>query len=154
MEISEEYPIEVRTHTALHILKGAVRKVLGAKWTASVWVSQNKGRLTVKFNRKPTPEELEQIEQLANEKIKENAEIKIHELPRDEAERKWGDEIYDLFPIPEHVKTLKVLEIEDWNLNACKEPHTKTTGEVGEIKIQKIKFRRAKELLEITFVVE
>ncbi len=144
----------MRTHTALHVLKGAVRKVLGAKWTASVWVSQNKGRLTVKFDRKPTEEELKKIEELANRKIEENVEIKIHELPRDEAEKRWGDEIYDLFPIPEHVKTLKILEIENWNINACKEQHTKTTGEVGKIKLQKVRFRKAKELLEITFAIE
>jgi len=87
--------------------------VLGAKWTASVWVSQNKGRLTVKFDRKPTEDELRKIEELANKKVEENAEIKIHELAREEAEKKWGDEIYDLFPIPEHVKTLKILEIEN-----------------------------------------
>jgi len=148
-----EYPIEVRTHTALHILKGAVRKVLGAKWTASVFVTGNKGRLTVQYDRKPTPEELQKIEELANEKIKENAEIKIHVLSRDEAEKRWGDEIYDLFPIPEHIKELSVLEIENWNLNACKEHHTKTTGEVGEIKLTKVRFRNAKKLLELSFIV-
>ncbi|MDK2869043.1 MAG: alanyl-tRNA synthetase [Pyrococcus sp.] len=62
--------IEVRTHTALHVLKGAVVKVLGkdAKWTAGVYVNGNHGRLTVKFNRKPTQEEIREIERLANEK--------------------------------------------------------------------------------------
>ena len=148
-----DYPIEVRTHTALHVLKGAVRKVLGAKWTASVHVSGNKGRLTVQYDRKPTPEEIKKIEELANEKVRENVEIKIHEISRDEAEKRWGDEIYDLFPLPEHIKELSVLEIENWNLNACKEPHTKTTGEVGQIKITKIRFRNSKKLLEISFKV-
>jgi alanyl-tRNA synthetase len=40
-------PVEVRTHTALHVVKGAVVKVLGreAKWTASVYVNGNHGRL-------------------------------------------------------------------------------------------------------------
>jgi len=152
--VGTDYPIEVKTHTALHILKGAVRKVLGAKWTASVWVMGNKGKLTVQFDRKPTKEEIQTIEDLANKKIEENVEIKIHELPREEAEKRWGDEMYDLFPIPESVKVLKVLEIEDWNLNACKEQHTKTTGEVGKIKITKIKFRATKKLLEISFEIE
>lgn len=62
--------IEVRTHTALHIIKGAVRKVLGAKWTASTYVKDNHGRLTVKFDRKPTEDEIEEVFKLANEKLK------------------------------------------------------------------------------------
>jgi alanyl-tRNA synthetase len=43
------YSPGVRAHTALHILKGAVVKVLGdsALWTASTSVSGGHGRLTV-----------------------------------------------------------------------------------------------------------
>ena len=35
--------VEVRTHTALHVVKGAVVKVLGAKWTAGVYVKGSHG---------------------------------------------------------------------------------------------------------------
>ena len=146
---------EVRTHTALHVVKGAVVKVLGegAKWTASVYVDGNHGRLTIKFDRKPTPEEIAEIERLANEKVREDAPIKVYKLSRDEAEERFGEDMYDLFPVPEGVKTLKVVVIEGWNVNACNKEHTKTTGEIGEIKIRKVRFRRSKELLEISFDV-
>jgi len=145
--------VEVKTHTALHVVKGAVVKVLGAKWTASVYTNGNHGRLTVKFNRKPTNEEINEIERLANEKVKENVPIKVYELPRGEAERRFGDEMYDLFPIPPEIKTLRVVVIDGWNINACNKEHTKTTGEIGEIKIRKVRFRKSKELLEISFDV-
>ncbi len=145
---------DIRTHTALHILKGAVVKVLNAKWTASVYVNGSHGRLTVKYNRKPSEEEIREIEHLANEKIRENAPIKVYTLPRKEAERLFGEEMYDLFPVPESIKVLKVVEIGGWNVNACNKEHTKTTGEVGSIKIRKTRFRRSKELLEISFDVE
>ncbi|ASJ07605.1 alanyl-tRNA editing protein [Thermococcus pacificus] len=149
------FPIEVRTHTALHVVKGAVVKVLGegAKWTASTYVKGSRGVLTVKFDRKPTPEEIAEIERLANEKVKEDVPIRVYELPREEAEEHFGEDVYDLFPIPPEVKTLKVVVIEGWNVNACKEEHTRTTGEMGEIKIRKVRFRRSKELLEISFDV-
>ncbi|NJF25241.1 alanyl-tRNA editing protein [Thermococcus sp. Bubb.Bath] len=149
------FSIEVRTHTALHVVKGAVVKVLGeeAKWTASVYVNENHGRLTVKFNRKPTPEEISEIERLANEKVKENVPIEVYELPREEAESRFGEEMYDLFPIPPEVRTLKVVVIEGWNVNACNKEHTRTTGEVGKIKIRKVRFRKSKGLLEISFDV-
>ncbi|MDK2869044.1 MAG: alanyl-tRNA synthetase [Pyrococcus sp.] len=65
----------------------------------------------------------------------------------------FGEDMYDLFPVPEHVKTLKVVVIEDWNVNACNKEHTKTTGEIGEIKIRKVRFRKYKELPEISFDV-
>jgi len=57
--------VEARTHTALHVLKGAVVRVLGAEWTAGVSVDGSHGRLTVQFDRKPTEEELAEIEELA-----------------------------------------------------------------------------------------
>ena len=79
---------EVRTHTALHIIKGAIVKVLGedAKWSTSANVNGLHGRIAVEFNRKPTDEEIASIERLANEKIEENAVIETHELSRKNAE--------------------------------------------------------------------
>jgi len=148
-------PVEVRTHTALHVVKGAVVKVLGegAKWTASTYVKGNRGVLTVKFERKPAPEEIAEIEHLANEKVREDVPIQVYELPREEAEKRFGEDMYDLFPIPPEVKTLKVVVIDGWNVNACNKEHTRTTGEIGEIKIRKARFRRSKGLLEISFDV-
>jgi len=147
--------MEARTHTALHVVKGAVVKVLGekSKWTASTYVKGNHGVLVVKFDRKPTPEEVREIERLANEKVKENVPILVYELPREEAEERFGEDMYDLFPIPQDVRTLKVVVIENWNVNACNKEHTSRTGEIGEIKIRKVRFRRNKELLEISFDV-
>ncbi|MEM4700062.1 MAG: alanyl-tRNA editing protein [Candidatus Nezhaarchaeales archaeon] len=147
-------PDEVRAHTALHVVKGAVVKVLGAKWTASVYVSGRHGRLTVKFDRKPSDEEVRMIEELANRKVEEDAPVKVYVLPREEAERRFGDEMYDLFPVPEHVRELSVVVIEGWNVNACNKQHTATTGQVGRIKLERPRFRPSKGLLEIPFNVE
>ncbi len=161
MSLYDEYPDEVRTHTALHVLKGAVVKVLGsdAKWTASTYVSGKHGRLTVKFNRKPTQEEIKAIEELANKKIEEDLRIEVRVLPRDEAEKIYGDEIYDLFPIPQHVKELSIVIVYDidgsiWNINACNKQHTKSTRYIGRIRIDKVRFRPTKQLLEIPFNIE
>jgi len=146
-------PVEVRTHSALHVLKGAVRKVLGAKWTAGVYVAGNHGRLTVQFDRKPTDEEIRRIEELSNSKIKENVVVNVYAMPRGDAEAKYGDEIYDLFPLPAHISELSILVIEGWNINACNKPHVERTGEIGSIKMEKARFRPAKNLLEISFDV-
>ena len=153
MAEGEAPTIETRTHTALHVLKGAVQRVLGAKWTASVYVKGSRGCLVVKYNRKPSREEMERVEAEANGKIEEDAPIEELEMTREEAERRWGDAIYDLFPIPDGVERLKILHIEGWNVNACRERHTKTTGEIGRLRIRKFRYRPSRELLEISFEI-
>jgi len=145
--------IEVRTHTALHVLKGAVQKVLGAEWTAGVYEKGHHGRLTVRFDRKPTDEELTQIEKEANIKMREDALIEELELDRAEAEKRWGDAIYDLFPLPPSITKIQILHINNWNVNACNRTHTKTTGEIGSLRIVKTRYRPSKQLLEISFEI-
>jgi len=145
------YPLEVRTHTALHVMKGAVVHVLGAQWTAGVFVDGAHGRLTVKTGRKPSDEEILQMEREANLKVNENVEIRQLELDRVEAENTFGSFLYDLFPVPAHVSRLRIVEIPGWNVNACKEEHTPRTGDVGPIRIDRIRYRQQKELLEISF---
>jgi alanyl-tRNA synthetase len=143
--------LEVRTHTALHVLKGAVVKVLGAKWTAGVNVNGSHGRLTVQLDRKPTAEEMNRVEELANEKIREDALIEEFTMERAEAEKRWGDEIYDLFPLPASIRRLKVFYLPGWNVNACNKEHTRTTGEIGSLKIRKTRYRTNRQQLEISF---
>lgn len=145
--------IEVRTHTALHVLKGAVQRVLGAKWTAGVHVEGSHGRLTVQIDRKPTDDEIALVEEEANRKIMEDAPVEELEMDKAEAEERFGDAIYDLFPVPSSVKRLKILYIKDWNVNACKEKHTRSTGEIGCIRLVKVRYRPSKGLLEISFDV-
>jgi len=145
--------IEVKTHTALHVVKGATQKVLGAKLTTGVYVNGSNGRLVVALSRKPTDDEIERIEKEANECINRNQEIRIFEMDRKEAEQKFGDIIYDAFPVPAHITMLKIVYIEGWNINCCNKNHTQTTGEVGKIKVDDFRFRGAKGILEISFKV-
>jgi alanyl-tRNA synthetase len=142
---------EQRTHTALHVVKGAVQKVLGAKLTDSVYVSGSHGRLTVQFDRKPTDEEMARVEQAANQKVSEGAEVLEFEMDRDEAEGHFGKEIYDLFPVPSAVTRLKIVRIPDWNVNCCQERHVEGTALVGKIKLETPRFRNSKKELEVGF---
>jgi len=148
--------IETRTHTALHIVKGAIVKILGedAKWSTSAGVNGNHGRIAVEYNRKPTDEEITEIQRKVDEKIAENAKIEIHQLGRKDAEDRWGDWIYDKFPLPESIQQLTVFYLPDWNVNACNKHHTETTGQIGSIKITKTRYRNSKQVLEVSYEVE
>jgi alanyl-tRNA synthetase len=133
------------------VLKGAVQHVLGARWTASVFVSGTHGRLTVQFDRKPTDEEIARIEQAANDKVSEGAEVVEFEMEKDEAEGHFGNSIYDLFPVPSSVTRLKIVRIPDWNVNCCIENHVDNTSQVGRIKLGNLKFRNSRKELELEF---
>ena len=143
-----------KVDSALHVLKGAVQHVLGAWLTTSVFAEGNKGKLTVEYDKKPTEDEMKEIERLANQKIEENVPIEMFEMDREEAERKFGKIIYDKFPVPSHVKRLTITQIKNWNINCCLGPHLKTTGEIGRIRITKWRARQKRKELEISFVVE
>jgi len=139
--------------SALHILKGAVQKVLGATLTTSVFAEGNKGRLTVEFHRGPTEEEMQEILKMANSKIQENVPIEMIRIDREEAESRFGTIIYDKFPVPDHVKVLTLTWIEGWNTNCCMGPHHDKTGEVLPISIRKWRHRPSRGELEISFEV-
>ena len=142
---------ETRAHSGLHVVKGAAERVLGAKKTASVYVSGGHGRLTVQYERKPTDEEMHSIERAANDKIAEGAEVLEFEMEKAEAEGHFGASIYDLFPLPPGVSRLHIVRIPDWNINCCNEHHVENTLQIGRIKLRKARYRNSKRELEIEF---
>jgi alanyl-tRNA synthetase len=142
---------ELRTHSALHVLKGAVQRVLGASLTTSVYVSGSHGRLTVQIDRRPTDLEMARVEQATNEKIAEGSEVLEFEMEKAEAEGHFGNAIYDLFPVPSGVTRLKIVRIPDWNVNCCNERHVENTLQVGKVRLGKPRFRNSKRELEIDF---
>ena len=144
---------EVRTHSAVHVLKGALINVLAVGPTASVRVGGSGGRLTVQFDRKPTKEELKHVEKKANAKVAENAEFVEFEMDREEAEGHFGKAIYDLFPIPDGVRHLRLVRIPDWEINCCAEKHVQSTSEIGRMEVEGARFRNPKKLLEVEFLV-
>lgn len=146
--------IDVRAHTALHIVKGAIYKVLNAQWSTSASTNGSHGRITVELNRKPTNQEITEIKRLINKKIEENQTIETYTMNRKEAEERWGDLIYDKFPIPAHITELKIFHLPEWNINTCNKEHTKTTGQIGEITITKTRYRNSKQVFEVSFNVK
>jgi alanyl-tRNA synthetase len=142
---------EKRTHTALHVVKGGVQKVLGATLTTSVYVQGKHGRLAVQFDRKPTEVEVAMVEKAANQKISDGAEVLEFEMERDEAEGHFGKIIYDLFPVPSEVTRLKIVRIPDWNVNCCQERHLENTSQIGRIRLDTPRFRNSRKELEVSF---
>jgi alanyl-tRNA synthetase len=125
-----------RIHTATHILNGASRQVLGPwVWQHSAFKEADYGRLDITHFAHLTEEEIQKIEDVANDIVMKNLPVTITNVPRRVAEEKYGFRIFQGGVVPS--ATLRIVDIAGWDIQACGGTHTRTTGEVGLIKIVK-----------------
>ncbi len=125
-----------RIHTATHILNGASRQVLGPwVWQHSAFKEADYGRLDITHFAHLSEEEVQKIENVANDIVMRDLPVTISNLPRKVAEEKYGFRIFQGGVVPS--RTLRIVNIADWDVQACGGTHVKTTGEVGFIKIVK-----------------
>jgi alanyl-tRNA synthetase len=122
----------MRNHTATHLLHAALRKVLGThvKQAGSI---VDPGRLRFDFTHYAAtdPDELAEIEKLANEEILKNIEVKTNIMDLDQAlntgamalfGEKYGDKV-------------RVVSIEGFSKELCGGTHVHRTGDIGLCKI-------------------
>ncbi|MFP3950977.1 MAG: alanine--tRNA ligase, partial [Candidatus Bathyarchaeia archaeon] len=124
----------MRGHTATHIILGAARRVLGKHaWQAGVSKGIEKNRLDVSHYARITREELEEIEKLANDVVRERLEVKSRWMQRDRAEEAYGFRLYQGGAVPG--REIRIVEIGDWDVEACGGTHLSNTSQAGLIKI-------------------
>jgi alanyl-tRNA synthetase len=127
----------MRIHTATHILNGSSRQVLGPwVWQHSAFKEEIYGRLDITHFAHLSQSEIQKIEDLANDVVRRNLRVSATFMPRKEAEERYGFRLYQGGVVP--TKLLRVVNIGDWDIEACGGTHTRTTGEVGFIKIMKV----------------
>ncbi len=124
----------MRNHTATHIILGAARKVLGKHvWQSGAQKGISESRLDITHYKSLSDEDLFRIELEANKVVMENREVKTFWMPRTDAEKKYGFVLYQGGVVPDPI--LRIVEIENFNVQACAGTHVRRTGEVGFIKI-------------------
>ena len=123
-----------KLHTATHLLHAALREILGGrvKQMGSDITSQ---RLRFDFShpQKMSQGELQKVEEMVNEKIKDDLEVKIEEVSYGEA-IKSGALAFFREKYPERVT---VYSIDSFSKEICAGPHVRRTGELGRFKIIK-----------------
>ncbi len=123
-------------HTGAHIVNGAARKVLGDHvWQAGAAKSLDKARLDITHYNNLTKEQIKEIETVCNEIIRKNLPVYSTFMKRNLAEAKYGFRLYQGGAVPG--KQIRVIEIPDFDVEACGGTHLKSTGEAVEIKILK-----------------
>ena len=123
-----------RLHTATHLLNEALRRILGTevKQKGSN-ITPERLRFDFNFNRKLTNNEIKRVEELVNEKIKENLEVVRKEMPLKKA-LSSGTQAEFGMKYPDRVS---VYIIGDFSKEICTGPHVKNTKEIGKFKIIK-----------------
>ncbi|HXY56508.1 MAG TPA: DHHA1 domain-containing protein, partial [Nitrososphaerales archaeon] len=123
-------------HTATHIINGSSRQVLGPwVWQHSAFKEEDYGRIDITHFSHLTDVEVQSIEDLANEVVRKDLRVKNTFMPRSTAEKRYGFRLYQGGVVPG--KLVRVVNIGGWDIEACGGTHTKSTGEVGLIKITK-----------------
>jgi alanyl-tRNA synthetase len=121
-------------HTATHLLQAALRKVLG-EHVKQVGSDLTPERLRFDFthSKKLTTEEIKKVEEIVNQKIKEDLLVEMEEMPFEEAIKSGALAFFkERYP-----KIVKVYTIGDFSREVCAGPHVKRTSEIGEFKIIK-----------------
>jgi misacylated tRNA(Ala) deacylase len=123
----------MRTHTAMHILCGVVWRDYGASVTGGK-MKPLQGRMDFEFERMEK-ELVAEIEEKINAEVAAARPITTRILPREEA-----FQIPDLIRtkinlLPEHIKEVRVVEIEGLDLQADGGTHVANTSEVGPLRI-------------------
>lgn len=123
-----------RNHTATHLIISAARKVLGDHvWQAGAQKGVKKSRIDISHYKRIKPEELQEIELLANKLVMDNIGINTFWLDRTVAEKKYGFILYQGGVVPG--MNIRTVEIEGTDVQACAGTHCNKTGDVGLIKI-------------------
>ena len=121
-------------HTAVHIVGGSAREVLGPHiWQAGSNKGARYARLDITHHSRLTRDQLDSIEDRANEIVESNPGIDKLVMDRAEADATFGFEIYQGGP-PRHSQ-IRIIRIGDYDTQACGGTHHDKAGEVGELRI-------------------
>ncbi|MCK5040500.1 MAG: alanine--tRNA ligase [Candidatus Aenigmarchaeota archaeon] len=121
-------------HSATHIINAAARTVLGKHiWQCGAYKDESKARLDITHYKLLTKEQLQKIEDIANNIIDKDIPVKIDTIMRNIAEEKYGFGIYQGGAIPQ--KKLRIIKTGDIDIEACGGTHVDRTGILKFIKI-------------------
>ena len=142
--------IETKYHTATHLLNAALKLVVGPDvHQKGSNITAERMRFDFSCDHKLTDEEKQKAEEIVNNWIKEDLEVTVKEMSKEEAINSGAECMF----IEKYPDTVTVYSIGDISKELCGGPHVKHTGELGKFRITKEEassagVRRIKAVLE------
>ncbi len=148
--LADSGEMAAKYHTATHLLLAALRQVLGEHvFQRGSNINAERLRFDFSHPQKMTSEEIRKVEDIVNQKIKEDIPVVCQEMPLEEAKKKNMMGIFE----NKYGDKVKTYAIKEFSKEICGGPHAKRTGELGKFKIIKEEssasgVRRIKAVLE------
>jgi alanyl-tRNA synthetase len=140
----------VKYHTATHLLLAALRQVLGGHVIQKGSnITAERLRLDFSHPEKMTKDQIKRVEDIVNQKIKEDLKVSCEEMSLKEARKKGAMGVFE----DRYGDKVKVYSVDKFSKEVCGGPHVERTGKLGHFKIKKEEsssagVRRIKAVLE------
>jgi alanyl-tRNA synthetase len=119
-------------HSGTHILQAALKAVLGdhIKQSGSQ-VNQEGLRFDFTHFSKISDEEMQRIEEIANDMIRKNVEVKTEVCALEDALKTGATAVFD----EKYGATVRIVKMGKMSMELCGGTHVKRTGDIGLIKV-------------------
>lgn len=122
----------MRNHSCAHLLQAALRQVLGEHVHQSgQLVDADRVRFDFSHFEAMTFDELNEVERLVNEKIFDALDIKVEEMPIDEAKKLGAMALFG----EKYGDVVRVVSMGDFSVEFCGGTHLSNTSQIGMFKI-------------------
>jgi len=121
-------------HTATHLLHAALKKVCSPDVNQKGSnITEERLRFDFNYPQPLTAEQIKAVEDLVNEKIREDIPVVMKEISLEEAKEEGFTGLFE----SKYGERVKTYTIGDFSKEICGGPHAETTGKLGKFKIQK-----------------
>ncbi|MDJ1433764.1 alanine--tRNA ligase-related protein [Halostagnicola sp. A-GB9-2] len=124
----------MRAHTASHLVYGAGRRLFVDPGYGGFDIGLEKVRLDFKTDLDPDDVNAITFERMVNEVVWDSRDITWDEMDSERA-RQRDDVIFNLTDNSEQSDTVRVVEIDEWDIAACGGTHVQNTNEAGPIAV-------------------
>lgn len=132
----------MQQHTGQHLLSAAFVQLLNAK-TVSFHLGEQVSTIDLEIES-ISHDDLVRVERLSNEIISEDRSIAIRYATRDQAQS------MGVRKLPEREGEIRLIDIQDFDLNACGGTHARSTGQIGGLLLRRME--KVKQGIRVEFV--